>query len=73
MKSKLTQIILGINTASALSCAGASQASTHIPGAGATFPSQIYSQWAEAYTTNSGVSMIYQSIGSGGGLKLMSA
>jgi phosphate transport system substrate-binding protein len=73
MNSKLKQLILGITTAAALSCAGASQAATNITGAGATFPYPIYSKWAEAYKTKSGVSMNYQSIGSGGGIKQITA
>ena len=39
-----------------------------ITGAGATFPYPIYAKWAEAYKAKSGVSMNYQSIGSGGGI-----
>ena len=40
-----------------------------ITGAGATFPYPIYSKWADAYKTKTGVGMNYQSIGSGGGIK----
>ncbi len=40
-----------------------------IAGAGATFPFPIYAKWAEAYKAKTGVSMNYQSIGSGGGIK----
>jgi phosphate transport system substrate-binding protein len=40
-----------------------------ITGAGATFPFPIYSKWADAYKTKTGVGMNYQSIGSGGGIK----
>ena len=40
-----------------------------ITGAGATFPYPIYSKWAEAYKTKTGIGMNYQSIGSGGGIK----
>ncbi len=40
-----------------------------ISGAGATFPYPIYAKWAEAYKAKSGLSMNYQSIGSGGGIK----
>ncbi len=42
---------------------------TEISGAGATFPYPIYAKWAEAYKTKTGISMNYQSIGSGGGIK----
>src|SRR5215471_9358804 len=44
-----------------------------ITGARATFPYPIYSKWAEAYKAKSGVGMNYQSIGSGGGIKQITA
>jgi phosphate transport system substrate-binding protein len=44
-----------------------------ISGAGATFPYPIYAKWAEAYKAKSGVSLNYQSIGSGGGIKQINA
>ena len=44
-----------------------------ISGAGATFPYPIYAKWAEAYNQKTGVKMNYQSIGSGGGIKQISA
>src|SRR5689334_14565793 len=44
-----------------------------ISGAGATFPYPIYAKWAEAYKAKTGVSLNYQSIGSGGGIKQITA
>src|SRR5437588_3750170 len=44
-----------------------------ISGAGATFPYPIYAKWAEAYKAQTGTSMNYQSIGSGGGIKQITA
>ena len=44
-----------------------------ITGAGATFPYPIYAKWADAYRKQSGVAMNYQSIGSGGGIKQITA
>jgi phosphate transport system substrate-binding protein len=44
-----------------------------ISGAGATFPTPIYSKWAEAYKAKTGIAMNYQSIGSGGGIKQIKA
>ena len=44
-----------------------------ISGAGATFPTPIYSKWADAYKKQTGVGMNYQSIGSGGGIKQIKA
>ena len=44
-----------------------------ITGAGATFPYPIYAKWADAYKKQTGVAMNYQSIGSGGGIKQITA
>ena len=44
-----------------------------ITGAGATFPYPIYAKWADAYKKETGVGMNYQSIGSGGGIKQITA
>src|SRR5688572_7102157 len=57
--------------------AGAMLASTaqavDITGAGATFPYPIYAKWADAYKKATGTGMNYQSIGSGGGIKQITA
>ena len=61
----------------ALAVAGALFASTSqagdITGAGATFPYPIYAKWADAYRKSTGVGLNYQSIGSGGGIKQITA
>jgi phosphate transport system substrate-binding protein len=44
-----------------------------IAGAGATFPAPAYAKWAEAYRVETGVSLNYQAIGSGGGIKQVKA
>ena len=44
-----------------------------ISGAGATFPYPIYAKWADAYKKETGDSLNYQSIGSGGGIKQIKA
>jgi phosphate transport system substrate-binding protein len=44
-----------------------------ITGAGATFPYPIYAKWADAYRKATGVGLNYQSIGSGGGIKQITA
>ena len=44
-----------------------------ITGAGATFPYPIYAKWADAYKKATGIGMNYQSIGSGGGIKQITA
>jgi len=57
--------------ATAAICLGARAA--EINGAGATFPYPIYAKWAEAYAAKTGLKMNYQSIGSGGGIKQITA
>jgi phosphate transport system substrate-binding protein len=44
-----------------------------ISGAGATFPYPVYAKWADAYKKATGSGLNYQSIGSGGGIKQISA
>jgi len=58
--------------AAALTLSVAAQA-TDISGAGATFPYPVYSKWADAYKTQTGIGLNYQSIGSGGGIKQIKA
>jgi len=61
----------------ALALAGAAFSATSqaidITGAGATFPYPIYAKWADAYKKATGVGLNYQSIGSGGGIKQITA
>lgn len=44
-----------------------------VSGAGATFPYPVYAKWADAYQKETKVSINYQSIGSGGGIKQIKA
>jgi phosphate transport system substrate-binding protein len=44
-----------------------------ISGAGATFPYPVYAKWADAYKKETGNGLNYQSIGSGGGIKQITA
>jgi phosphate transport system substrate-binding protein len=62
----------GLVAAAAIAVFAAAEA-TEISGAGATFPYPIYSKWAAAYKTETGDSLNYQSIGSGGGIKQIEA
>ncbi|MEO6423303.1 MAG: phosphate ABC transporter substrate-binding protein PstS [Candidatus Nitrotoga sp.] len=47
----------------------ANASAINLTGAGATFPYPIYAKWADTYKTKTGISVNYQSIGSGGGIK----
>ncbi|HLE66249.1 MAG TPA: substrate-binding domain-containing protein, partial [Burkholderiales bacterium] len=70
IKIELASRALGFAAAASLSW-GALAAD--ITGAGATFPYPIYAKWADAYKKATGVGMNYQSIGSGGGIKQITA
>ncbi len=48
-------------------------ADTTISGAGSTFAYPVFAKWADAYKKETGVGMNYQSIGSGGGIKQITA
>ncbi|MFY9327316.1 MAG: phosphate ABC transporter substrate-binding protein PstS [Georgfuchsia sp.] len=51
---------------------GAAQAA-EVTGAGASFPAPVYAKWADAYHKATGNKINYQSIGSGGGIKQITA
>jgi len=58
----------------ALLAAGSGAAfSQEITGAGASFPAPIYAKWAEAYQKATGVKVNYQSVGSSGGIRQITA
>jgi phosphate transport system substrate-binding protein len=65
--------LAGFFALAALAGAATTAHAGNISGAGATFPYPIYAKWAEAYKTTTDVSMNYQSIGSGGGIKQIKA
>ncbi len=55
--------------AASMGLASASAFAADITGAGSTFAYPILSKWSEAYKTETGNGLNYQSIGSGGGIK----
>lgn len=52
---------------------GQNAAAADLTGAGASFPAPIYAKWADAYRKATGNRINYQSIGSGGGIKQITA
>lgn len=44
-----------------------------VTGAGATFPAPIYAKWADAYNKATGARINYQSVGSGAGIRQITA
>jgi phosphate transport system substrate-binding protein len=69
MLKKLAAAVGGALIASVATMAGAATLS----GAGATFPAPVYAKWAELYKAQTGNSLNYQAIGSGGGIKQIEA
>lgn len=67
---KLTTRLLA---GAAIAIAAVSTQAQDITGAGATFPAPIYAKWAEAYKAATGAQLNYQAIGSGGGIKQITA
>src|SRR5882762_4994674 len=68
------RLILALFTVLAIAgFANSGYADMLINGAGATFPYPIYSKWFDVYAKeNPGVKFNYQSIGSGGGIRMLS-
>ncbi len=60
-------------TLTATLLAGAAARAADISGAGATFPAPVYAKWAETYKRETGIGLNYQAIGSGGGIKQITA
>lgn len=66
------RLLIGLLAVVSLSTAA--QAETLVNGAGATFPYPLYAKWFSEYAkVNSAVKFNYQSIGSGGGIKQITA
>src|SRR5436305_52531 len=68
---RIARIRAGVVAAASLTAATAF--AVDITGAGATFPYPVYAKWADTYKKNTGTGMNYQSIGSGGGIKQITA
>ena len=68
-----TQAPIAASSQPAGTTASGEKVTLDITGAGASFPQPIYVQWAQAYQTASGGRINYQSIGSSGGVKQISA
>ena len=67
-KRYLTAIVAAVSLAGV----GAAQAAD-ISGAGATFPAPVYAKWAETYRAQTNNRLNYQAIGSGGGVRQITA
>ncbi|HTP66562.1 MAG TPA: phosphate ABC transporter substrate-binding protein PstS [Geobacteraceae bacterium] len=74
MFEKMRRGLLVFALAALVAMSGTAQADTLINGAGATFPYPLYSKWFSEYAkVDPSVKFNYQSIGSGGGIKQITA
>jgi phosphate transport system substrate-binding protein len=74
MLQNIRKALVALALVSVSVAAGQASAETLINGAGATFPYPLYSKWfAEYAKVDASVKFNYQSIGSGGGIKQISA
>ena len=74
MFNKIRKKILALALVTVAVTAGQASAETLINGAGATFPYPLYSKWFSEYAkVDPSVKFNYQSIGSGGGIKQITA
>jgi len=74
MFEKIRKGIMALFAGALVSVAGMAGAETLINGAGATFPYPLYSKWFSEYAkVDPTVKFNYQSIGSGGGIKQITA
>jgi phosphate transport system substrate-binding protein len=71
VKTLIRTILAG--AALSLAPAMGSAIAADISGAGATFPYPIYAKWADTYKQETNIGLNYQSIGSGGGIKQITA
>ena len=71
MKFSIKPLLVG--AAMSVAAASAPVSAADISGAGATFPYPIYAKWADTYKKETGNGLNYQSIGSGGGIKQITA
>lgn len=70
MKVSVNKLLVSLLVSAGL-VTGANAA--QLTGAGATFPAPMYAKWAETYKAETGTTINYQAIGSGGGVKQIQA
>ena len=61
--------LIAVAALTALMTPGCAEARTRLSGAGASFPSKIYSRWFSDFAKSGGHRVNYQAIGSGSGRK----
>ena len=74
MLQRMKKAVMALALVAAIGSAGEAMAETLVNGAGATFPYPLYSKWFTEYAkVDKDVKFNYQSIGSGGGIKQVTA
>ena len=74
MLKSVTQMFKGAALAAlSLAVLGGAAAQAQVNGAGATFPAPLYQKWFQEYHSEGGPAVNYQAIGSGGGIKNITA
>ena len=74
MLKSVTKTLKGAALAAlSLAVLGGAAAQAQINGAGATFPAPLYQKWFQEYHEDGGPAVNYQAIGSGGGIKNITA
>jgi phosphate transport system substrate-binding protein len=66
--ARICRALVPALTAAAVFVSAEASAETIVTGAGSTFVYPILAKWSDSYKTKSGLSINYQSIGSGGGI-----
>ncbi len=69
LKSSIAMSFIGLVMGASVTAVSAQE----ITGAGATFPAPIYAKWADTYNKETKVKINYQSIGSSGGVRQITA
>ena len=73
LRSALVRSLGSILCAGALAAFAIPSFAQDVTGAGASFPAPVYAKWADAYNKATGARINYQSVGSGAGIKQITA
>jgi len=62
-------VAAGLGTAALLAASAVQAQPAVLAGAGATFPSPLYTRWTQAYAAEKNVRVVYRAVGSGAGIE----
>ena len=69
----LKRLIAPLAVSCSFALASGAALAQDVTGAGASFPAPVYAKWADAYNKATGARINYQSVGSGAGIKQITA